>query len=335
VTSRKTRVETAAGRVEGSESHGIVAFKGIPYGEAPEGSLRFQPPRPPKPWKGVRPAQRSGPVAVQPAMPLFRFLNAGAARQSEDCLSLNVWTPGIAGARRPVLVWIHGGGFLVGAGSTPVYDGHSLAAGGDIVVVTINYRLGALGYVHLGGLGKAGFEDSSNLGTRDQIAALEWVRDHSGGFGGDPQNVTVCGQSAGAMSVGALLGAPSARHLFRRAIFQSGAGRHVLGREEANRAADRFLEALGNPECSPETLGQLPASKILRAQGIVNRDLMNARDLMVMMPCVDGELITESVFYLLTDVLRVVKACLIFRAEEQLRDCVLNGIDVVLSHLGH
>ena len=294
MTKPKTEVETTSGRVAGSANRDIVAFRGVPYARAPEGDLRFQPPEPPRPWKGVRPAQRSGPVPIQPAMPLFRFLNAGAARQSEDCLSLNVWTPAADRARRPVLVWIHGGGFLVGAGSTPVYDGQHLARGGDMVIVTINYRLGALGYVHLGVLGKAGFEHSSNLGTRDQIAALEWVRDNIEKFGGDPGNVTVCGQSAGAMSVGALLGAPSAQGLFRRAILQSGAGRHVLGREAAGLAAERFLDALGNPECSPESLGQISTSAILRAQGAVNREMMNPRDLMVMMPCVDGDLITES-----------------------------------------
>ena len=290
----RLQAETAYGRVEGTESKGILAFKGIPYAEAPQGRFRFQPPRPLKGWTGVRPAHRCGPVPIQPALPIFRFLNAGAARQSEDCLYLNVWTPGTEGTKRPVLVWIHGGGFLIGAGSTPVYDGHHLAQSGDIVVVTINYRLGALGFVHLEGLAKSGFEESSNLGSRDQIAALEWVRENIGEFGGDPENVTVCGQSAGAMSVGALLGAPSARGLFQRAILQSGAGRHVIDRDRADEAAELFLDELGNPRCTPKSLGALSANQILSAQGAVNRKLMNARDLMVMMPCVDGNLITEA-----------------------------------------
>ena len=291
---RDLQAGTTRGRVEGTESKGILAFKGIPYAEAPEGRLRFQPPRPVKNWSGVRSANRPGPVPVQPAMPIFRFLNAGAARQSEDCLYLNVWTPGTDSAKRPVLVWIHGGGFLIGAGSTPVYDGNYLARSGDIVVVTINYRLGALGFVHLDGLGKKGFEEASNPGTRDQIAALEWVRDNIEAFGGDPENVTVCGQSAGAMSVGALLGAPSARGLFRRTILQSGAGRHVLGRERADHVAELFLEALGNPRHLAKALSEIPVSGILRAQGVINRKLMNARDLMAMTPCVDGKLITET-----------------------------------------
>ena len=279
--------------MKGRQSLGITAFKGIPYAQAPEGPFRFQPPRAPEPWQGVRSATHSGAVPVQPAMPLFRFLNAGGARQSEDCLHLNVWTPGTDGAKRPVMFWIHGGGFLIGAGSTPVYDGDYLARTGDMVVVTINYRLGALGYVHLDGLGKPGFENSSNLGTRDQIAALGWVRDNIERFGGDPKNVTVCGQSAGAMSVGALFGAPTARGLFRRAILQSGAGRNVIEREQADRAAALFLKVLGNPRVTPKVLGEIPLAQILRAQGVVNRELMNPRDLMVMAPCLDGKLITE------------------------------------------
>jgi carboxylesterase type B len=141
-------------------------------------------------------------------------LNAGGNRQSENCLHLNVWTPGLDGARRPVLVWIHGGGFLIGAGSTAVYEGQDLARRGDLVVVTINYRLGALGYAHLNGLWGEKFHDACNAGPRDQIAALEWVHANIDRFGGDPDNVTVFGQSAGAMSIGALLGAPRARRLF-------------------------------------------------------------------------------------------------------------------------
>lgn len=287
------QVQISSGRLRGSERGGVLSFKGIPYGQAPEGELRFQPPRPAKPWTGVYSATRPGPVPIQPAIPLFRFLNAGAARQSEDCLYLNVWTPGLGRPRRPVLVWIHGGGFLVGSGSTPVYDGKLLARTGDLVVVTINYRLGALGYVHLDGLQSGGLEQSSNLGTRDQIAALQWVRENIAEFGGDPENVTVCGQSAGAMSVAALLGAPSARGLFRRAILQSGAGGHVVHREKADMVAERFLHALGDPPCTAADLGKLPVPKILEAQGRVNRELTNSRDLMVMAPCVDGELITE------------------------------------------
>ena len=278
----------------GNESRGVRVFRGIPYARPPVGPLRFQPPQPAEPWSGTLEATRSGPVSVQAALPFLRFVNAGAARQSEDCLYLNVWTPALDGARRPVFVWIHGGGFLVGAGSTPIYEGSQLARRGDMVVVTLNYRLGALGFVHLDGVAGPRFAESVNLGVRDQIAALEWVRENIERFGGDPDNVTVCGQSAGAMSIGALLGSPRARGLFRRAVLQSGAARHVLSRDRADEVADRFLWELRDVALTPEALGALPVERILRAQGTVNRDMMNVVDLMVMLPCVDGTVITEQ-----------------------------------------
>lgn len=287
-------VDTNRGRVAGSEARGVSIFRGIPYARPPIGRLRFQPPRPADPWSGVHSAVRPGPVPVQAALPFFRFVNAGAARQSEDCLYLNVFTPGLDGARRPVLVWIHGGAFLVGSGSTPIYEGSLLARRGDMVVVTLNYRLGALGYVHLNGVAGPEFAESANLGVHDQIAALEWVRDNIERFGGDPGNVTVCGQSAGAMSIAALLGAPRARALFQRAILQSGAARNVLSRERADEVADRFLWELRDVERTPEALGAVPVERILKVQGSVNRDLMNLVNLMVMLPCVDGSLITEQ-----------------------------------------
>ncbi len=226
-------------------------------------------------------------------MPLFRFLNAGGTRQSENCLSLNVWTPGLDDARRPVLVWIHGGAFLIGAGSTPVYEGQDLARRGDLVVVTINYRLGALGYIHLNGVCGEQFHDACNTGLRDQIAALEWVRDNIDRFGGDPGNVTLFGQSAGAMSVGTILGAPRARKLFHRAICQSGAAQHVLSQDQADRIAEAFLEKLGNPPRTPEALASIPASRLLKAQGETNREFSNLTQLMVFLPVVDGEVIPE------------------------------------------
>jgi para-nitrobenzyl esterase len=286
-------VETIYGRISGSENGGIRSFRGIPYARPPLGPDRFRGPGAPEPWTEVFKANRAGRVPIQASVPWLSFLNAGAAPQSEECLYLNVWTPGLDMAKRPVLVWVHGGGFLIGAGSTPIYEGHNLAHRGDIVVVTFNYRLGALGYIHLNGVGGDDFRDASNAGVRDQIAALEWVRDNIASFGGDPGNVTVAGQSAGAMSIGALLGAPRARALFKRAVCQSGAMEHLLTQDEADEAASIFLRELGGPPREVDVLARIPVEKILKAQGVVNQELTNIERLMAFLPCVDGDLIPE------------------------------------------
>lgn len=290
-----SEVETRTGRLRGTRVGGLHRFLGVPYARPPVGELRFCGPRPVTPWQGVRDARVPGPTPLQMSVPFFRAANAGAGRQSEDCLYLNVWTPGLDDARRPVLVWIHGGGFLVGAGSTPIYDGASLAARGDIVVVTINYRLGALGHVHLKQALGRDFKDAANAGSKDQAAALQWVQDNIEAFGGDAANVTVAGQSAGAMSIGALLGAPTARRLFKRAILQSGAAHNVMSGEQAREVAEVFLDALG-PLRDRRSLASVSASRVLRAQGITNRKLMNATTLMAMTPCIDGDFITQHPF---------------------------------------
>ncbi|MEN8158613.1 MAG: carboxylesterase/lipase family protein [Myxococcota bacterium] len=284
-------VETSAGRIQGASERGLYAFRGVPYAAPPTGSLRFRPPQPPAPWAGVRQTTRSGPAAPQLALPVFSWINAAARAPGNDCLSLNVFTPGLDGARRPVLIWIHGGGFLVGSGSTVVYEGQALAEHGDVVVVTINYRLGAQGFCHLGTVLGDEFAESTNLGVRDQIAALEWVRDHIDRFGGDPDNVTVFGQSAGGMSVGTLLGAPRARKLFHRAICQSGAADHVIEWEEARFVASELLRRLGGPPPSLEALGRLPIETLLEAQNSVMADLGSMNSLMLFLPMVDGDVV--------------------------------------------
>ncbi len=256
--------------------------------------MRFQPPAPPEPWSGVRDATRPGFAPPQFAVPMLSWINAAARDVGEDCLTLNVWTPAPDGARRPVLLWIHGGGFLIGSGATPVYNGGDLARRGDVVVVTINYRLGALGFAHLGSALGAGFEESTNLGVRDQVAALEWVRDNIERFGGDPNNVTVFGQSAGGMSIGALLGAPRARTLFHRAICQSGAADHVISRERAREIASTFLRELGGPSPSHAALGRIPLADLMRAQLATLARHSDMRQLMAFLPCVDGDLIPEQ-----------------------------------------
>jgi para-nitrobenzyl esterase len=287
-------VETRFGSLRGVEEAGIRVFRGVPYANALHGARRFLPPEPPDPWKGVRDATRPGPSAPQFALPWFGWISAAGVSPGEDCLSLNIWTPGLDGARRPVLVWIHGGGFLVGSGSTPIYDGRDLARRGDAVVVSVNYRLGALGFVHLGSVFGQGFEQSTNLGVRDQIAALEWVRDHIDRFGGDPNNVTLFGQSAGAMSIGALLGAPRARRLFHRAVCQSGAADHVLEPHDAEEVALRFLDALGGPPPTLEALGRIPLRRILQAQRVAMNRVLDWRRMMVFLPAVDGDVIPEQ-----------------------------------------
>ena len=197
--------------MRGREDGDVLAFCGMPYAAPLTGALRFLPPEAPLPWSGVRDATHFGPAAPQLSLPVFSFINAAGRSAGDECLTLNVWTPACDASRRPVLVWIHGGAFLVGSGATPVYNGAGLAARGDVVVVTINYRLGALGFAQLGLARRGALRESTNLGLRDQIAALEWVRVNIARFGGDPGSVTVFGQSAGGMSVGALLGAPRAR----------------------------------------------------------------------------------------------------------------------------
>jgi len=256
------RVETQSGWVRGTRRGGVLAFRGIPYAAPPLGRLRLRPPEPPAPWAGVRDARASGAGAPQPVSTLGGMFSriAGPAATSEDCLTLDVATPAADGARRPVLVWIHGGAFVMGAGSALVYGGAGLARRGDVVVVTLNYRLGALGWLALGDVAPgAGF--AANLGLRDQLAALEWVQRNIAAFGGDPDNVTVFGESAGAMSVGALLGAPRARGLFARAIAQSGAADHCSSRDEAARVARAFLRALGLAPDEAAKLADVPSRR--------------------------------------------------------------------------
>lgn len=291
-------VETRSGRVQGRESGGVVSFHGVPYAAAPEGARRFLPPIEPEPWGGIREATHAGPASPQFSLPAFSWINAAAGALGQDCLNLNVWTPELDGAMRPVLVWIHGGGFLVGSGATPVYNGEDLARRGNAVVVTLNYRLGGMGFAHFGLLPRSlvgeGFEGATNLGLRDQIAALEWVRDNIERFGGDPGNVTVFGESAGGMSVGSLLGSPKARDLFHRAICQSGAADHVLDQEEAVQVTETFLRGLGVSDPTPEKLGELPIDWVLTVQRELMMRHSNMRNLMVMLPTVDGDVIPRQ-----------------------------------------
>src|SRR5258707_6387064 len=207
-------VRTRQGAVQGSATDGVAAFKGIPYAAPPFGANRFQPPRPAESWDGVREALTYGPTAPKAAyFPPFDVLLPEVAIPGEDCLNLNIWSPDLGQARLPVMVWIHGGAFLNGSGAWPTYDGTRFARDG-VVCVTINYRLGADGFLSLG-------DGIANLGMLDQIAALTWVQENIAAFGGDPTNVTIFGESSGAVCVATLMTMPPATGLFRRAIAPS------------------------------------------------------------------------------------------------------------------
>ena len=253
--------------MSGAPRRGALAFLGIPYARAASGRLRFLPPQLPEPWPGVRDGRDAGQGAPQrSALPRWLQGIAGNPRVTgEDCLRVHVFTPAADARRRPVLVWIHGGGFVFGAGSAPIYDAAALAREHDLVVVSVNYRLGALGFAQLDAIAAHG-PFASNVGLRDQLAALAWVRENVAGFGGDPGNVTVCGESAGAMSIGALLASPLARGLFRRAICQSGAAHHVSSRAGAARRAEALLRALDLTPAQADRLCELPIEALVDAQ---------------------------------------------------------------------
>jgi para-nitrobenzyl esterase len=258
------QVGTEQGRIAGTREGEVLVFRGIPYAKPPVGPLRLGAPLAPEPWTGVRPAQRFSAAAPQNPGRLAALLGAPTETFAEDCLYLNVWTPAADGARRPVLVWLHGGSFTTGSGSQPIYDGARLAARGDVVVVTVNYRLGALGFLCLPGLEAE--DGATNCGLLDQLEALAWVQRNIAAFGGDPRNVTLFGESAGAMSAGTLLGSPRARGLFARAILQSGAAANVYDREDGLRIAETFMKELGLAADDLAGLRARPLEAVLAAQ---------------------------------------------------------------------
>ncbi len=238
-------VTTVAGRVLGETIPNGVAFRGIPFAEPPTGAWRFRPPQPCVPWDGVRGCTVFGPICPQVHHAETGGVLAALGRlepTDEDCLFLNVWTPAVDHGLRPTMVWIHGGAYVTGSGSSELYDGASFARDG-VVMVSLNYRLHAFGFLYLDELFD-GAQGTGNLGILDQIAALEWVRDNIAEFGGDPDNVTIFGESAGGMSVGTLMGTPAASGLFRRAIAQSGAAQHNISRSAAGRVTERVGDLL-------------------------------------------------------------------------------------------
>lgn len=263
-------VTTDAGAIRGTMTHEeVVAFRGIPYAAPPTGPLRFRPPEPVAHWDGVRAAIAAPAACPQPRLPrLFDKLDPAVARfrerYDEDCLTVNVWTPAADDGRRPVLVWFHGGWFSVGSGNEPTFDGATLARRGDVVVVTVNHRLGMLGFLALDEVGGEEFATSGNAGTLDMVAALRWVRTNIARFGGDPGNVTIFGESGGACKVSVLLAAPAAEGLFHRAILQSGPLLRVNDASRARATTKAVLDELA--VSTVEELQGLPVDSLVAAQ---------------------------------------------------------------------
>jgi para-nitrobenzyl esterase len=263
----EVRAETSHGTLIGERlPSGLVRFLGVPYARPPVGELRFCPPQELAGWRGDRLATSFPPSAIQPPPDPTNSVPGDPTEQSEDCLYLNIWTPGCDGEKRAVMVWIHGGGFVGGSPSSAIYAGDKLAAEG-VVVVNVGYRLGALGWLAHPGLADE-LGQWGNWGLSDQLAALSFIRTNAATFGGDPDNITVFGESAGAIAVAALLGLSEGRPLFRRAIMQSGAAM-ALGPAAATAVAERFVAELGMKDLTRSQLLELPVSALLRAQDAV------------------------------------------------------------------
>ncbi|HYB14103.1 MAG TPA: carboxylesterase/lipase family protein [Streptosporangiaceae bacterium] len=289
----ETVVKTANGKVRGLASGGVAAFKGISYAAPPFGPNRMRPPARPEPWDGVRDVTAFGPTAPKPPYPApFDRLLPEPVIAGQDCLNLNVWTPDPGRAGLPVMMWIHGGAFVHGSAAVPQYAGDRFARDG-VVCVTINYRLGCDGFLLLD-------DTSPNRGLLDQIAALEWVQENIAAFGGDPGNVTVFGESAGAMSIATLLSMPRTEGLFRRAIAQSGAGHHVLSAGTARVVSAELARRLGVAPAL-EGFAAVPADRLVAAQSELSADIALHPDpgrwreitanLMAFEPVVDGQIL--------------------------------------------
>lgn len=265
-------VSLAAGKVVGLVDDGVEAFLGIPYGGSTAGAWRYRAPRPVAPWKGLLDARRYGPIAPQAAAQVPADFQAilnyrEYAAPGEDCLRLNVWTPQAEpGARRPVMVWFHGGGFTSGSGGIALYNGASLARRGDVVVVTINHRLASFGYLDLSWTGDPRFAESGNSGNLDLCLALRWVRDNIAPFGGDPSNVTIFGQSGGGAKVATVMAMPAAKGLFHKAIIQSGAKLRAREPGTAESDARAFLDALEIKSGEIDRLAQIPLETLYAAE---------------------------------------------------------------------
>lgn len=293
---------TSAGRIRGTIEDTVHTFRGVRYAEPPLGPRRFMPPSPPAAWTGVRDALELGQRAFQPFRPMIPEIGdamTGSGPMSEDCLRLNVWTPATDSGRRPVMVWLHGGGFRTGSGNSPFYDGNALARGHDVVVVTLTHRLNAFGFLYLAESGDERLAGSANLGMQDIVLALRWVRDNIDRFGGDPGNVTVFGQSGGGGKTSILQGMPAATGLFHRAIIMStlaDTAVTALDRDEAIEATNLLLARLGMDAPDLDALQQLPAEQLLAVLA-GGGGQAPARDLSLRFtPVVDGNVLDRHPF---------------------------------------
>src|SRR5476649_1056275 len=264
-------VTTAYGKILGATSNGVHVFKGIPYGASTEGKNRFMPPVAPQPWTGVREAllyagrSPQAPGSTQRPELANVWGPVDKLPVGEDCLTLHVWTPGLDSAKRPVMVWLHGGAFSYGSANSPRYDSTNLARRNDVVVVAVNHRLNIFGHLDLSSVGGEKFAQSGNVGVLDLVAALEWVRDHAARFGGDPGSVMIFGQSGGGGKVSALLAMPSAKGLFHKAVIESGASVRFAERERTTHLADAVLKQLGIGANQLDDLQALPMAQLQAA----------------------------------------------------------------------
>ncbi len=284
----KILAETKQGQLKGKIEGKSISWKGIPYAKAPVENLRFEPPQQPDNWQGVREAFDFGPVCPQPPE-AAAMQGINPEEMSEDCLYLNVWTPNTSKNDLPVMVWIHGGAFTSGAGSSYLYNGARLAGQGEVVVVTLNYRLGALGFLHL-----AGLDDrfTANLGLLDQVAALRWVKNNIAAFGGDPQQVTIFGESAGSMSIASLLAMPAAKGLFHRAIMESGASQVVPSGQAVHIARD-FTGFLDIEPARLSVIKEKPLEFIMKASEKVYKENGGDESVLLFQPALDDKTLPQ------------------------------------------
>ncbi len=299
-------IETSAGRIRGLTVQGVHAFKGVPYGAPTGGRHRFLPPRQAEPWTGVREttayAGRSPQAGAPPQRPELATVwgPVDTLPVGEECLTLHLWTPGLDGAKRPVMVWLHGGAFSWGSANAPRYDSGRLAARNDVVVVAVNHRLNIFGHLDLSQVGGTRFARSGNAGVLDLVQALQWVREHASRFGGDPDNVTVFGQSGGGGKVCALMTMPLARGLFHKAIVQSGASVRFAEPERTARLAHAVLKHVGLRPDQVEALQDLPLERLLEAvvpaQATLPRPRLPLLDRYNFGPVVDGDVLPVQPF---------------------------------------